>query len=87
MVNKYDVRMLGPMSVTYVQSKLANVLFTRALAKRLEGTKVTVNALHPGFINTGMAGDLNIPAWRKVSLHSLMFCTNVNYFKVISKNK
>lgn len=32
----------------YEQSKLANVLFTRELAKRLKDTGVTVNALHPG---------------------------------------
>jgi NAD(P)-dependent dehydrogenase (short-subunit alcohol dehydrogenase family) len=36
----------------YAQSKLANVLFTRTLAKRLKGTRVTVNALHPGTVNT-----------------------------------
>lgn len=32
----------------YNQSKLANLLFTRHLAKLLNGTRVTVNALHPG---------------------------------------
>jgi NAD(P)-dependent dehydrogenase (short-subunit alcohol dehydrogenase family) len=36
----------------YSTSKLANILFTRALAQRLEGTHVTVNALHPGVIGT-----------------------------------
>lgn len=35
----------------YSQSKLANVLFTRALAKRLEGSGVTVNAIHPGLLS------------------------------------
>jgi len=39
----------------YGQSKLANVLFTYELARRLQGTGVTVNALHPGTIATGFA--------------------------------
>ena len=34
----------------YRRSKLCNILFTRALARRLEGKGVTVNALHPGFV-------------------------------------
>ncbi len=42
----------------YGQSKLANILFTRELARRLEGTGVTANALHPGFVATNfMAGE------------------------------
>jgi NAD(P)-dependent dehydrogenase (short-subunit alcohol dehydrogenase family) len=44
----------------YGQSKLAQVLFTYALADRLQGTGVTVNALHPGVVtsnfNNGMRG-------------------------------
>ena len=37
----------------YSNSKLENVLFTIELAHRLQGTGVTVNAIHPGFVNTG----------------------------------
>jgi NAD(P)-dependent dehydrogenase (short-subunit alcohol dehydrogenase family) len=37
----------------YGQSKLANVLFTYELARRLEGTGVTANCLHPGVIASG----------------------------------
>jgi len=37
----------------YSQSKLANVMFTYALARRLEGTGVTANCFHPGLVKTG----------------------------------
>jgi NAD(P)-dependent dehydrogenase (short-subunit alcohol dehydrogenase family) len=36
----------------YGQSKLCNILFTRELARRLQGTGVTANCLHPGFVAT-----------------------------------
>lgn len=36
----------------YANSKLANLLFTYELARKLEGTGVTVNALHPGFVRS-----------------------------------
>lgn len=41
----------------YGRSKLANILFTRALAKRLEGTGVTANCLHPGVVASNFTGD------------------------------
>lgn len=37
---------------SYGASKLANVLFTYELARRLEGTRITANALHPGVVQT-----------------------------------
>ncbi|XP_007892577.1 retinol dehydrogenase 13 isoform X2 [Callorhinchus milii] len=43
---KYDTK------AAYCQSKLANVLFTRELAKKLQGSGVTTNAVHPGVTNT-----------------------------------
>jgi NAD(P)-dependent dehydrogenase (short-subunit alcohol dehydrogenase family) len=39
----------------YGDSKLENVLFTFALARRLAGSSVTANCLHPGFVKTGFA--------------------------------
>jgi NAD(P)-dependent dehydrogenase (short-subunit alcohol dehydrogenase family) len=41
----------------YNQSKLANVLFANALARRLEGTGVVVNSVHPGVVATELARD------------------------------
>ncbi|RJG22989.1 SDR family oxidoreductase [Paenibacillus thiaminolyticus] len=41
----------------YAQSKLANILFTTALARRLQGTQVTANSLHPGAVATNIGVD------------------------------
>jgi NAD(P)-dependent dehydrogenase (short-subunit alcohol dehydrogenase family) len=41
----------------YNRSKLANLLFTRELARRLDGSGVTANALHPGFVASRLGRD------------------------------
>ncbi len=51
---QFERRKYSP-TAAYNQSKLANVLFTKALARRLERFDVTVNAVHPGVIATELA--------------------------------
>ncbi|VEN53319.1 unnamed protein product [Callosobruchus maculatus] len=51
----------------YAQSKLANILFTKELAKKLEGTGVTVNAVHPGIVDTEL--------WRHMSFYKSWIST------------
>jgi NAD(P)-dependent dehydrogenase (short-subunit alcohol dehydrogenase family)/uncharacterized protein YndB with AHSA1/START domain len=48
----------------YAHSKLAVLLFNRSLARRLAGTRITSNAVHPGIIATGMG--TNHPRWGKI---------------------
>lgn len=59
----------------YNQSKLANVLFTRALSKRLKGTDVTVNALHPGVVSTELGRYMTLfnSMWGKVFVKPLLW--------------
>ena len=48
-------------TAAYAQSKLANVLFTFALARRLSGSGVCVNCLHPGVVATNL-----LPRWLRL---------------------
>jgi NAD(P)-dependent dehydrogenase (short-subunit alcohol dehydrogenase family) len=43
----------------YIQSKLAVILYSKLLAKKLNGTGVTVNAVHPGLVSTNLGRDFN----------------------------
>jgi NAD(P)-dependent dehydrogenase (short-subunit alcohol dehydrogenase family) len=51
--------------VAYSQSKLANVMFTSELARRLKGTKATANALDPGGVATYLGRNNGLLAWAK----------------------
>jgi NAD(P)-dependent dehydrogenase (short-subunit alcohol dehydrogenase family) len=55
----------------YGRSKLANILFTRELARRLAGTGVTANSLHPGFVATGLGQRDNPLLWIAIRLAML----------------
>ncbi|KAJ3613739.1 hypothetical protein NHX12_019985 [Muraenolepis orangiensis] len=59
--------------LAYCQSKLANVMFTRELARRLKGTNVTVNSLHPGTVTTDLT--------RHSTLVTILFTINSLFFK------
>jgi retinol dehydrogenase 14 len=48
----------------YSQSKLANVLFTYELSRRLAATGITATTLHPGVVRTRFAAEDPSPAWR-----------------------
>jgi retinol dehydrogenase 14 len=55
---------------TYGRSKLANILFTRELARRLEGTGITAYSLHPGVVATNL-GIANWPILRDLQKYVL----------------
>ena len=63
-INFDDLQSVGsyrPVRV-YSQTKLANVLFTYELARKLQGTKLTANCLHPGMVATKLLADgIGIP--------------------------
>ncbi|OAB46107.1 SDR family oxidoreductase [Paenibacillus glacialis] len=50
----------------YAQSKLANILFTKQMAVKLIGTRVTANCLHPGAVVTNLGVDRNTGFGKRV---------------------
>ena len=61
----------GPGFIRYGQTKLANILFTEELARRLHGTGVTANCFHPGMVATGITRELIGPA--RATIRALNF--------------
>ena len=49
---------------TYANTKLCNALFTREFARRLNGSEVTINAVHPGVIRSNLA--VNMSGWSRL---------------------
>lgn len=58
-LDESDLNAIGSFDgfLRYSQSKLANLLFSNEAARQLTGTGVTVNAVHPGLINSGFGRD------------------------------
>jgi NAD(P)-dependent dehydrogenase (short-subunit alcohol dehydrogenase family) len=52
----------------YAESKLANILFTTELARRLVGTGVTANACHPGSVRSGFGGTGDTSGLERIGL-------------------
>jgi len=58
-IQQYILNSIKPWLIRYNNSKLANVLFTVELAKRLAGSGITAYSLHPGVITTDLGVDRN----------------------------
>lgn len=63
--------------VAYGQSKLANLLFARALARRFAGTSKTANAVHPGVIATNLGRHMGVVANALSGIASAVALKNV----------
>ncbi len=57
----------------YGTTKLCNILFTRELARRLEGTGITANCLHPGFVATRFGDDAGGPLRAGIAIAKRLF--------------
>lgn len=55
----------------YSRSKLALLMFTYELARRLEGTSVTANAIHPGVVATELGSEGGVKEWLRVRVRNL----------------
>lgn len=57
--------------VAYGQSKFANLLFAKELARRLAGTARIANAVHPGVINTNLGRNMKLPVFANTILYGI----------------
>jgi NAD(P)-dependent dehydrogenase (short-subunit alcohol dehydrogenase family) len=74
-------RSYSPMTA-YGQSKMANLLFAKELARRLAGTGKTANAVHPGVIATNLMRYLNFP---RAVLDALLAVMSALFMKTIGQ--
>jgi NAD(P)-dependent dehydrogenase (short-subunit alcohol dehydrogenase family) len=63
---------------SYCDSKLANILFTRELARRLEGSGVVANCYHPGFVKSGFGLNNGTFAQVAIKVAGTLFARNVD---------
>ena len=77
-INLDDINLLNNYNkwTAYSQSKLANILFTRQLAKRLKDTNVSVYCLHPGLIRSDLWKHLK--GWQRLIINSLSHVFLIN---------
>ncbi|XP_058464612.1 retinol dehydrogenase 14 isoform X3 [Malaya genurostris] len=75
-----DLNNLNPVNslpaYLYYVSKSANIMFTRELSRRLEGTNVTANCLHPGMIDSGIWRNVPFPLTIPMAIFRAFFKTN-----------
>lgn len=74
-INKLNPIGTFPAAYLYYVSKYANIYFARELAKRLNGTNITVNFCHPGMIDSGIWRNVPIP------LNYFMMILTKGFFK------
>ena len=70
-IKRWFLRKMTPRMIRYNNSKLANVLFTIELAKRLASTGITSYVLHPGVIKTEIGVERNPSAENKPSIKDI----------------
>ncbi|KAK5643737.1 hypothetical protein RI129_007582 [Pyrocoelia pectoralis] len=75
-LNFYSDSLISKITLlNYANTKLCNILFTNELSRRLRGSGVTVNSVHPGIVHTGIARHLNATAQQVYECFKYLFKT------------